>query len=162
MAEYCLLESWILAPFLRFRVTFAHELLMSYYLLLLKILCSSLLTKTSFIKSSRVLLLIMQKGNGLAHGIQRCSHRLIVFVLVSLHVKNLAYWGSYSLDTCLWYAQIDYLGRYDTNSKVDSLFVEMFCQNMVQTRWDDGYIFVFQGPICYLFALLVVALKMIR
>ena len=124
---------------LRLRVTFAHELLMSYYLLLLKFLCSSLLTKTSFIKSSRVLPLIMQKGNRLACGIQRYSHRLIVFVLVSLHVKNLAYWNSYSLDTCLWYAQIDYLGRYGTNSKVASLFVEIFCQKYTETLKNRGF-----------------------
>ena len=62
-----------------------------------------------------------------------------MFVLVSLHVKNLAYWGSYSLDTCLWYAQIDYLGRYGTNSKVASLFVEIFCQKYTETLKKRGF-----------------------
>ena len=110
-------------------------------------MCSSLLAQTWFIKSSIVLLLAFQKGKGVAQGIQRYSHCLIVFLVVSLHIKNLTYWVSYSCDTCFWYAQIDYLGHHEAKFHLTSLFIEIFCQNYAFIKFQYSEFLPFSLPL---------------
>ena len=63
----------------------SHELLMSLLISTYKNTCVHLccLKLDLPIKSSSVLLLILQKGNGVAQGIQRYSHCLIVVLVAS-------------------------------------------------------------------------------